>query len=217
MTLQLLLWPLPWFLRRRLLSWLLGWYLHPTSRIGFSIILVRKVYLFRNARVGHLNLVKGLDTLEMGEDSSIGHLNQITGVPTTDTKYFRDPQRKCELVLKASGSITCRHIVDCCGGVTIGQFSTIAGYGTQILSHSVNIVENRQVARPVVIGLYCFVGTGCILLPGSYLPTFAILAAGSVLTKAHEQQFQLYAGAPARPVQKIMRAEYFHRTTAEVL
>jgi acetyltransferase-like isoleucine patch superfamily enzyme len=72
-----------------------------------------------------------------------------------------------------------------------------------MLTHSIDVYNNRQDAKPIRIGKYCFVGTGCILLPGSELPDYSVLGAGAVLTKAHTKPGCLYAGSPAKEVKEL--------------
>ena len=205
---------LPWKLRRHRLSWRYGWKIDKTAHIGKTLIFAKNVIMGKNSRIHNLVLCRRIDRLEMGDDSGIASLTFITGVSSTDTKMYRHIKgRRCELVIGRSAGITSRHYVDCNGGVYVGDFSTVAGIRTQILTHSIDIYENRQDAKPVVIGRYCFVGTGCILLPGSCLPDYSLLGAGSVLTKAFDQPGALYAGVPAHGVKQFDIAEipYFHR------
>ena len=76
-------------------------------------------------------------------------------------------------------------------------------------------MQRRRIrpGRPVLIGDYCFVGTGSIVLSGSVLPSYSVLGAGSVLNKAYEETHMLYAGNPARPVKKLdAELKYFVRS-----
>lgn len=166
------------------------------------------------SRIHHGVICKGIDLLEMGEDSGIANFTFITGYPTNGCKMFKHiSDRRCELILGRSAGITSRHFVDCNGGVYVGDFTTVAGIRTQILTHSIDVYSNRQDAKPIRIGKYCFIGTGCILLPGSVLPDYSVLGAGSVLTKACDAPWHVYAGSPARVVKDLNHAEvrYFTR------
>lgn len=204
----------PWGVRRRLLQWRFGFCVHPSARIGKSIILARHLRMGPKSRIHHGVICKSIDSLEMGEDSGIANFTFITGYPTKGCKMFKHvPDRRCELILGRSAGITSRHFVDCNGGVYIGDFTTVAGIRTQILTHSIDVYNNRQDAKPIRIGKYCFVGTGCIFLPGSALPDYSVLGAGSVLTKAYTEGCCVYAGSPAKGVKILNRAAvpYFRR------
>jgi serine acetyltransferase len=196
--------PLPWFSKRPLLQSLFGYQLHPTSRIGCSIITAREVVLGEGARIGNLNVVRGLSRLELGPHATISQLNWITGFPPGPSKHFaHQPERKPTLVVGAHSAITSRHLIDCTNSVTIGSFTTIAGFRSQILTHSIDLDANRQSSAAVSIGNYCLVGTGSIVLPGAQLPDFCILGAGAVLNQPLLETHTLYAGVPARSVKKL--------------
>ncbi|GAC1536827.1 MAG: hypothetical protein NVS2B4_17090 [Ramlibacter sp.] len=209
---------LPWPLRRRLLNGVFGHEIAPSARIGLSIVSVDKLTMAAGARIGHLTLVKGLSRLEMGQNSAIGNLNWISGFPLGHPSHFlQQPGRDPSLRLGDEAAVTNRHFIDCTDRVTIGAYTTFAGFRSQVLSHSIDIFQSRQRAQPVTIGQYCFVGTGCILLAGSSLPDRSVLGAGSLLNKAFVQPNHLYAGSPAQPVKALpQEAAYFQRSAGYV-
>jgi acetyltransferase-like isoleucine patch superfamily enzyme len=208
-----LLAPLPWFLKRPLMQSLLGYRLHPSARIGLSIVAAAEVELGEGARIGNLNVVRGLSRLELGPHAIIAQLNWITGFPAGPSPHFaHQPDRKPTLLLGAHCAITSRHLLDCTNRITIGAFTTIAGFRSQILTHSIDLAVNRQSSNEVKIGEYCFVGTGCIVLPGANLPDYCVLGAGAVLNEAMTEGHTLYAGVPARAVKKMpVDSAYFTR------
>ena len=63
-----------------------------------------------------------------------------------------------------SAAITKNHHIDCTNTIEIGAFSTVAGYQTQFLTHSIDVLENRQHSAPIRIGPYTFVGTNSVVL-----------------------------------------------------
>lgn len=199
LLLRLLIVLLPWPLRRRALNAWCGYQLAPGSHVGLAWVFPRRLVMARGARIGHLTVVKGLDLLEMGERSSIGRLNWISAFPTgTGSPHFAHLQsRRAELSLEEHSAITHRHIVDCTERVEIGKFSTLAGFRSQILTHSIDLDACRQDASPVRIGHYCFVGTACTILGGAVLPDHSVLGAHSLLNKAHTTSYRLYGGVPA--------------------
>jgi acetyltransferase-like isoleucine patch superfamily enzyme len=85
------------------------------------------------------------------------------------------------------------------------------------MTHSIDLGVCCQQAEPIRIGDYCFIGTGCIVLPGAELPDFSVLAAGSVLRENMSQAWTVYAGVPARPKRRISEEHaYFHRMVGYV-
>ncbi len=205
---------MPWSIRRWVLIKLYGYKIHPTARIGKSLIYPKKLEMAANSRIHNFVICKQIDSLVLNEDSGIATMTYITGFPSEGNNHFNHVEnRRCELILGKSAGITSRHFIDCNGGVYIGDFATVAGIRSQILTHSIDIYKNRQHAAPIHIGQYCFLGTGCILLPGAKLPDYSILGAGSVLTKEYSGVGKLYAGNPAKPIKNIdiETTQYFHR------
>jgi acetyltransferase-like isoleucine patch superfamily enzyme len=173
----------------------------------------RSLEMGANSRIDHLTVCKGLDRVVISDFGLIGRLNWITGFPSENRDHFgSDINRNPSLFLGQHAAITNRHIIDCTNEVSIDEFSTIAGFRSQILTHSIDLKEGKQKSHPIKIGKYCFVGTGVIVLGGAELPDYSVLGAGSVLNKSHKTPSSLYAGAPARHV-KILEGnmEYFVR------
>jgi acetyltransferase-like isoleucine patch superfamily enzyme len=213
LSIQLLLLLMPWPLRRLLLWRLLGFEIGANARIGASVIIAGEVSLEAASRVGHLTVVKGLKRLELAEYAAIGNRNWISGFPDRqDGAFAGEIGRRPELIVERHAAITNSHIIDCTNQVRIGCFATVAGWRSQILTHGIDIGSNKQRSAPVSIGRYSFVGTGCILVKGSALPDFAVLGAGSVLTKRQNETHVLYSGVPAVKVRVLNeKSLYFNR------
>ena len=217
---QIMLFIFPWKIRRSLLCKIFGFQIDKTAKIGLSIILAKRLIMEEKSRIHNFVLCKNIDLLNLKKDSGIANMTYITGYSVLNKSVFQSvANRRCELILEESAGITSRHYIDCNGGVYIGAFTTVAGIKSQILTHSINIYKNRQEAHPIYIGKYCFIGTGCVLLPGTKLPDYSVLGAGSVLTKSHEESACLYAGSPAKRIKKIDidSTLYFHRTQHVVM
>ena len=104
------------------------------------------------------------------------------------------------------------HHIDCTNIITIGNFSTVAGYQSQLLTHSIDVMESRQHSAPISIGDYTFVGTNVVILGGASLPAFSVLGAKSLLNKSFTEQYTLYGGVPAKAIAPIdKQAKYFNR------
>lgn len=205
---------LPWSARRRLLERQFGYSIHPSSRIGIAWIFPKRLVLEENARIGHFNLCKNIDLLHVGAHAVIGQLNWITGFPSgTGSRHFaHQTERRPELIVERHAGISSRHLIDCTAQVRIGAFATLAGFRSQLLTHSIDLEAGLQSSEPIEIGEYCFVGTDSVLLGGSRLPHHSVLGAKSLLNKAWETPFQLYGGVPAKPLKQLSeQAKYFRR------
>lgn len=212
---------LPWSLRRHVLRLALGYELHPTSYIGLSLVFPKHLRMGPGARIGHLNVGRGLDLIDMAENAGIGRLNWITGFPAPSKpgQHFQhETTRRSELIVHENAGITNRHIIDCSNSVTLGAFSTVGGFRCQLMSHSVEIFEGRQGSGPITIGPYSLVGTSCVLLGGSVLPAYSVLSAASLLNKKLEEPYMLYGGVPAKPIKRLPEdSGYFTRQTGFIL
>lgn len=204
---------LPWPLRRRWLQAVFGFQIHPTAHIGLAWIMPQRLVMEEQTRIGHLTVCKGLDLLHLKAHSLIGRGNWITGFPSGNTEFFNhQTDRHPQLVLGEHAAITNRHLIDCTSAVTIGRFTTVAGFHTQLLTHSIDLEKSRQDSAPIVIGEYCFVGTNCVLLGGSALPDHSVLGAKSLLNKAQPETYRLYGGVPATAIKELSKdLRYFTR------
>jgi acetyltransferase-like isoleucine patch superfamily enzyme len=210
---------LPWELRRSVLEKQLGYKIHPSCKIGLAWILPSRLIMEEGSRIDHLTVCKNIDLLHLKAHASIGRGNWITGFPLGPSPHFAEEKdRRPELIVGEHSAITHRHLIDCTNSVTIGKFTTMAGFQSQIITHSIDIETSRQTSAPIRIGDYCFVGTNCVLLGGSAVPDFCVVGAKSLVNKDFTEPYQLYGGVPARPVQKLSAdSKYFHRTEGFVL
>ena len=209
---------LPWPLRRWLLQRCFGYQIHPSARIGFAWVRPKRLVMETGTEIGTLTVCKNLDLIHMHADSRIGRGNWITGFPSGLSRHFaHEHERRPELILAEHAAITNRHLIDCTSRVVIGRFTTFAGFQSQILTHSIDLEACRQSSAPVTIGDFCFIGTNCVILGGSALPSYSALAAKSLLNRPFDEDHSLYGGVPARHLKKLPpEYHYFKRTTGMV-
>lgn len=210
---------LPWQLRRLILVRFLGYSIHKSASIGFSLIVPKRLEMGPGARIGHLNMCKtGIELLQLGECAILGSLNWICAVPLDSVAHFQhQADRRPELIVQEHAAITTRHYIDCSDRISIGRFSTFAGLRSVVLTHSIDLKTCKQSVAPVSVGDYCFVGTSVVILAGGGLPNYSILGANSLLNKAFDEPYCLYGGNPARPIKPLTPdLMYFSRTAGFV-
>ena len=205
---------LPWTLKRNALRRLYGYELHRQSHIGLAWVFPERLLMRAGARIDHLTVCKGLQLLSMGERSSIGRLNWISAHPLDRPPHFAHiAGRKPQLLIEEHAAITNRHLIDCTEQVRIGRYATVAGFRSQILTHSIDLQAGRQDAKPIDIGEYTFVGTACTLLGGARVPHHSVVGACALVNKPLAEPYTLYAGVPATAVSPLDPAmRYFSRT-----
>lgn len=204
---------LPWPIKRRLLMFFFGYKIDSSASIGISVVDAEFFKMGKHATIGHLTVGRGLGRFVLDDYATVGNLNWITGgasrkLERWDTRGLPDSS----FILGQHSAITHRHYIDCSDSFTIGDYSIFAGVRSQVFTHSIDLTVSRQKTRPVVIGNYCLVGTGSILLPGASLPDHSVLSAGSVLRSGVDQEWSMYSGVPAVYIREISpNATFFSR------
>ena len=218
--LSLLVVLLPWKIRRWLLVRIWKYEIHPGARIGWAYVYPNHLKMAKGSSIDHLTVAVNLELMVLEENSIISRSNWITGFPkNSGSKHFQHQEdRNSQLIVGRESAITKHHHIDCTNSVIIGKYTTIAGYYSQFLTHSINIHDSIQDSSSIIIGDYCFVGTNSVILGGSSLPSHSVLGAKSLLNKKFTEEFMLYGGAPSKIIKPIDKsAKYFHRDKGFVI
>lgn len=220
MILKLITCILPWPLRRYILVRLFNFEIHPSAKIGISWVYPKMLKMGPNSRIGHFNIVIHIENLVLEDFSTIGRRNWITGFPlnSSDKHFAHQSERMPSLKLGIHSAITKNHHIDCTNSVTIGSYCTIAGYYSQILTHSIDIVESRQDSNPISIGDYCFISTNVVILGGAIIPNYCVIGAKALVAGPLEEAWHLYGGVPAKAIKELPKsAKYFKRDIGHVI
>lgn len=209
---------LPMKLKRIVLNKFFGCDIDASARIGLSFICVRKIKMGPNSRIGHGNIIRNLELLELGPNASIANFNRATALPLSSKRHFTDVEgRFPSLTLGAHAAVVQGNFFDCCSAITIGHHALIAGHGSAFFSHGINVERCKQETAPVTIGNYSMVAACCVITKGASLPDYSLLGANSTLHKAHTDTHTLYSGVPAAAVKKLeAHCLFFHRETGYV-
>lgn len=205
---------MPWRIRRLILVKFFKYEIHPSAKIGLAWIFPEMLIMSMDSRIDHFTVAIHLDCIQMDRGTKIGRGNWITGLTTLKKSihFNHRSSREAKLCMRESSAITKNHHIDCTDLIEIGRFATIAGYNSQFLTHSIDLVEGRQDCAPILIGDYTFVGTNVVVLGGAILPSFSILGAKSLLNKKQSDECTLYGGVPAKPLSKVNpKSKYFIR------
>lgn len=98
--------------------------------------------------------------------------------------------------------------INAVNGVTIGDYTNL-GPNVGIISSNHDFVNNDEHSRqpPILIGRFCWLGMGAVVLPGVQLADFTIVGAGSIVTKSFHEGYCVIAGNPARIIKYLNREE----------
>jgi len=205
---------LPARLRHVVATKVLKWEVHPSAHIGRSLIMARRVVLGPESSIGPRNVIRNLDELRLGTGARIASRNWIAAPPGADIA-FGSGNRSSSLVMGDWSMVTIGHEIDCSDRVVIGDYAGLIGYRCQILTHSLDLVRDRQTTGPVEIGHHSGVMSGSILLSGTRVPPCCIVSAGSVVSTKLAKERTLYRGNPAEAVRELPDLKVFHRGPAE--
>lgn len=94
--------------------------------------------------------------------------------------------------------------INSCKTVHIGHNVNIA-HNVTITSSDHNLLNplDNGVTKEVVIGDYCWIGAGSIILKGVVLGCHTVVAAGSVVTKSFPDGYCIIGGNPAQLIRRI--------------
>ena len=194
---------------------LLGWEVHPSARLGHSVIVADKVQLGADVQIASGTMIKGLAQLSLGDGAVIGPFNWISGAPLSSGRFVHSPHRFPALRMAKYSGIMARHLVDCSDTVTLDEYAVLAGSRSTVLTHSANLVRDRQTTAAVHVGARSAVMGGCMLLSGIKVPPRCIVSAGSVVTTPLTKELTFYRGNPAIEVRSLPAdLAYFHRDHA---
>ena len=208
--------PLPQRLKHVWLRLVFGWKIDPSARIGFCLLTAESVQMGAGSRIGHFTAIRNIWHLALADHATIGPFNWIFGVPRVSS-HFKGVERDSSLQLGEHSAITARHMIDVTDSISIGSFSTVAGFRSQLLTHSIRIADSRQGCKPISIGRYCFIGTEATVLGGVDIPDFVIVGAKALVSSTLTDSYYLYGGVPAAKIKPVGKdSAYFHRTIGRV-
>jgi acetyltransferase-like isoleucine patch superfamily enzyme len=184
---------LPSVLKKIVYSQIMGWKIESGVKIGYSYIDSTSVTLGKDTKIGHFNIIRDLNHLEIGKSAYIGNFNQFFGARQC-------PGFASALIIGHSGYVMSHHFIDVGGTILIGDHVVVGGRSTQIWGHSLLYDSGQQEfkALDVTIGKHSYIGANSTLV-GCRIPAQTVVGAGSVVTKKFEDQTTpvLIAGNPA--------------------
>ena len=98
--------------------------------------------------------------------------------------------------------------INAINGITIGDYTNIGPHVGLVSSNHDPVNNDAHVAAaPIVIGRFCWLGMGAVVLPGVTLGDFTIVGAGAIVTKSFTEGYCVIAGNPARIIKYLNREE----------
>lgn len=149
--------------------------------IGFgTVINCNTLEIGSHSIIGNLVRVKNIDHLKIGNRSLVNSSCMFCG-PIEALKTF---QR--DVSIGDYANIQCGHYFDVVAPITMKNYVTIAGKGTQMFTHSFDIEGNR-LDGAITIEEHVYVGSCCIVNLGVHIGERIVLQAGTVVNKSIEE------------------------------
>lgn len=177
----------------------------PRCRIGFSLLWVDRLFLQGHNRIGHFNLI-ACKRLCIGTNGYIGRANAIVGPMSillrregaigNTNKITRGSQGPitvgpASLRIGRLAKITAGHRLDCTRSVSVGDYSILAGVGTQVWTHGyihdTTGPGRYRVDGPVAIANNVYIGASCIFSMGVNICAGVIIGAGTTVARSIDQ------------------------------
>ncbi len=98
--------------------------------------------------------------------------------------------------------------INAVNGVNIGDYANI-GPNVGIVSSNHDFInnDNHTAAAPIIIGRFCWLGMGAVVLPAVTLGEFTIVGAGAIVTKSFPDGYCVIAGNPAKIIKYLNKDE----------
>jgi len=172
------------------------------SRIGhFNFINIPNISFSNGAYIGHLNILKGPFDLECAKRGSVGNFNIISRAKIGIT------YNKAVLKIGELSKITARHSIDLTRNVTIGDYSTIAGAGSQVWTHGYIHATSGpgriRIDGEIKVNNNVYIGSQCILNAGIIINSGITVGSNSTISKSITES-GMYVGQKLRFIEKDM-------------
>jgi acetyltransferase-like isoleucine patch superfamily enzyme len=196
---------------------LLGWEVGAGCKLGFSWVYAGTIRLAANARVGHGNFIS-IDAFLLAENSYVGHLNRMVGplfLVLSEYAGIGNLNRvlrakkgvtwgRSMLKLGRWSKITSRHVVDCSRSVIIGDYSIVAGCGSQLWTHGYlhapQGLGRFRIDGSIRIGNNVYIGSACVFNAGVRVSDAITVGAASCIARSLDVP-GLYVSQPLRHIE----------------
>lgn len=152
--------------------------------IGFTLIDAHEIEIGNFVKIGHFNIIRGLNKLIFQNGSKVESFNWITG------------GGKGSFFLGFNSSIRRFHFFEASGDIYIGMNSVVAGRNSLFFTHGL-APDNLNDVRSIRIGDWCYIGAASRFLPGASVAEGTFVGMGAVVTKIHTTEHCLLVGSPA--------------------
>jgi acetyltransferase-like isoleucine patch superfamily enzyme len=160
-----------------------------SSKIGIGTVIVNHSVIINGAKIGRFNTYMGEFDLIIDEGTNIGNANEfICTLGCARSAYCK---------IGKNVHITNKHFFDASGGITIKDYTRIAGRGSQFWTHG-----GQRKKTEIVINKKCYVGSAVRISQGVEIAENTFIGLGSVVTDTFNKPNILIFGHPAKIVKE---------------
>jgi len=97
--------------------------------------------------------------------------------------------------------------IEATNGIVIGDYSNL-GPNVGLISANHNLIDHSKhdIAPPIQIGKFCWIGMNAVILPGVVLGDFTIVGAGAVVSNSFTDGYCVLGGTPAIIIKQLDKA-----------
>ena len=183
---------------------LLGFKIGKNSKVGFSILLIDKLEINDNVRIGHFNLIICND-IRLMNSSYIKNFNIIYGpinlifkekAAIGKNNYIRRSYGnvvygKSILELGILTKITANHFIDLTRSIKIGDYSIVAGVRSQFWTHGYLHDKTGpgrfRIDGEIIIGNNVYIGSNVVINAGVNIANAITIGSNSTVSKSLKQ------------------------------
>ncbi len=174
---------------------LLGYRISSGCKIGFNIICCEHIAMRPGARIGHFNIIYGVKSLIMDEESCINNRNIVKHLRLLHLKeksllrnantLVRDPSvgNSGSFILGTNSLVTAKHFFDLTDNISIGNSTVIGGLFSQFWTHGFDIYRNG-IQAPIHIKDHCYLAASCLVSLGVTIESCNQIGLGTVLARS---------------------------------
>jgi acetyltransferase-like isoleucine patch superfamily enzyme len=148
------------------------------SYLGWGTVLAVDYAELIECSIGRRNKFIGPMRLIIRMGSHIGSMNSFICGWWTKEDQFESANYDSYFELGIKTLITSNHYFDVVGSFVLGNYSWIAGTGSQFWTHGAGVKD-----RNITIGEHCYLGSAVRFAPGSSVGDNCIVSLGSIITK----------------------------------
>ena len=167
------------------------------SYLGWKTVLCVDYAELIECSIGRRNTFVGPMRVTIMKDSSIGSMNVFNCGWWTKEEQFEAANYDRRLQIGMKTLITGNHYFDVVGSFILGNYSWIAGTGSQFWTHGARVKD-----RNITIGEHCYLGSAIRFAPGSSIGDNCIVGLGSIVTKRFPINNAIIAGHPANAIRE---------------